>query len=127
MESSINWPAVAADLLVLLHFSYVLFVLVGGVLLLWWRRLVWIHLPAVVWGILVELTGWICPLTRYENLFRHQAGLEMYDGDFVMRYIMPILYPEDLTRSLQVSLGIIILIINAICYYYVFWFKKIKN
>lgn len=124
METSINWSAVGADIIVLVHFAFVLFVLFGGVLLVWWRRLVWLHLPAVIWGVLIELTGWICPLTPYENQLRKQAGLEMYDGDFVMRYIMPILYPEDLTRSLQIILGFVVLLINAICYFYVFKIKK---
>jgi len=124
MEVSINWYAIAADIIVILHFAFVVFVLLGGVLLLWWRKLVWIHLPAVIWGIMIEFTGWICPLTPYENKFRQQAGLEMYDGDFVMRYIMPVLYPEDLTRSLQVAFGLVVLVINVICYYYVFFFKK---
>jgi len=124
MDISINWYAIAADLIVLLHFAFVLFVLLGGVLLLWWRKLIWLHLPAVIWGMLIEFTGWICPLTPYENRLREQAGLEMYDGDFVMRYIMPILYPEDLTRSLQIILGFVVLLVNAICYFYVF---KIKH
>jgi hypothetical protein len=124
MDTSINWSAIGADIIVLVHFAFVLFVLFGGVLLVWWRRLVWLHLPAVIWGMLIEFTGWICPLTPYENQLRKQAGLEMYDGDFVMRYIMPILYPEDLTRSLQITLGFVVLLVNAICYFYVFKIKK---
>ena len=124
MDASINWSAIAADAIVLLHFAFVLFVLLGGVLLLWWRKLVWVHLPAVIWGVVIEFAGWICPLTPYENSLREQAGLEMYDGDFVMRYIMPVLYPEDLTRPVQIVLGLVVLIINIICYYYVFRIKK---
>jgi len=124
MQTAINWPAIAADFIVLLHFAFVVFVLLGGVLLIWWRKLVWLHLPAVLWGVVIEFTGWICPLTPYENSLREQAGLEMYDGDFVMRYIMPVLYPEDLTRPVQIVLGLVVLIINIICYYYVFRIKK---
>lgn len=124
MESSINWPAVVADAIVLLHFAFVLFVLFGGILLIWWRRLVWLHLPAALWGMLIEFSGWICPLTPYENRFRQQAGLEMYDGDFVMRYIMPVLYPEDLTRTIQIILGFVVLAVNTACYLYVFRFRK---
>ena len=101
MDSSINWSAVAADAIVLLHFAFVLFVLLGGVLLIWWRKLVWLHLPAVIWGVVIEFAGWICPLTPYENSLRAQAGLEMYDGDFVMRYIMPVLYPEGGEEQLE--------------------------
>jgi len=124
MESSINWAAIAADSIVVVHFTFVLFVVLGGALLLWWKKLVWIHLPSVFWGVVVEFTGWICPLTPYENALRAQAGLEMYDGDFVMRYIMPILYPEDLTRTVQVLFGVIVLVINIACYYYVFIIKR---
>ena len=124
MESSINWSAIAADLIVIIHFAFVLFVVLGGILLIWWKKLVWLHLPSVVWGVVVEFTGWICPLTPYENTLRAQAGLEMYDGDFVMRYIMPILYPEDLTRTMQMVFGLIVLLINIACYYYVFRIKK---
>ncbi len=124
MEPSINWSAIAADIIVIVHFAFVLFVLFGGVLLLWWKKIAWIHLPCVVWGIVVEFTGWICPLTPYENTLRAQAGLEMYDGDFVMRYIMPILYPEDLTRTVQIVLGLVVLFVNSALYYYVFRIKK---
>lgn len=124
MTSSINWAKFAADAIVLLHFAFVLFVLLGGVLLIWWRKLAWIHLPAVIWGVAIEFSGKICPLTPLENKYRHQAGLEMYDGDFVMRYIMPVLYPEDLTRTLQIILGLVVLGINAVCYGYVFWLRK---
>jgi len=124
MESSINWSAIAADSIVIIHFAFVLFVVLGGILLVWWKKLVWLHLPSVVWGVVVEFTGWICPLTPYENTLRARAGLEMYDGDFVMRYIMPILYPEDLTRTMQMVFGLIVLLINIVCYYYVFIIKK---
>ena len=124
MDSPINWAAVGADVIVLVHFAFVLFVLFGGILLVWWRKLVWVHLPAALWGMLIEFSGWICPLTPYENQLRQQAGLEMYDGDFVMRYIMPILYPEDLTRSMQIILGLIVLTVNTICYLYVFKFRN---
>lgn len=109
----------AADLIVILHFSFVIFVLFGAVLLLWRRWLIWLHLPALIWGVLIELAGWVCPLTPLENHLRLQAGLEMYSGDFVMQYIMPILYPQGLTRELQVGYGLFVLLFNAGIYYYV--------
>lgn len=124
MSDASYWAGIAADTVVIVHFLFALFVLFGGALLLWWRKLVWLHVPAVLWGMAIEFAGWICPLTPLENRLRYQAGLEMYEGDFVMRYIMPVLYPEDLTRTFQVTIGIIILIINAGFYFYVF---KIKN
>lgn len=122
--SSTQWDQLAVDAIVLLHFSFVVFVLFGGVLLIWWRKIAWLHIPAVVWGALIEFTGWICPLTPLENRLRDQAGLEMYEGDFVMRYIMPVLYPEDLTRSLQIVIGLIVVLINLGFYSYVFIYRK---
>ena len=122
--SDAQWAGIAADAVILVHFAFVLFVLFGGLLLFRWRKLAWLHLPAVVWGVIVEFAGWICPLTPLENRLRYQAGLEMYEGDFVMRYIMPVLYPQDLTRELQIVIGIVVLLINSLCYYYVFIRRK---
>jgi hypothetical protein len=126
--STEQWAGYAADAVVLLHFAFVVFVLFGGLLLLRWRKLAWLHLPVALWGILIEFAGWICPLTPLENRLRYQAGLEMYEGDFVMRYIMPILYPQELTRELQIMFGFIVLVLNGVCYYYVFYYKnRIKH
>lgn len=119
-----QWARYAADAIVLVHFAFVIFVLFGGLLLLRWQKLVWLHLPAVIWGILIEFAGWICPLTPLENRLRYQAGLEMYDGDFVMRYIMPVLYPQELTRELQILFGLLVLLINSLCYFFVFYYRK---
>ncbi len=120
MNVSPSTAAWLADLLVIIHFLFVVFVLFGGLLLIKWPRLAWLHLPAVVWGMVVEFSGWLCPLTPLENHFREQAGLEMYSGDFVMQYIMPILYPQDLTRTLQVVFGLIVLLLNLAVYTYVY-------
>jgi len=110
------WARLAVDGIVLFHFGFVLFVLFGGLLLLKWRRLVWLHLPALAWGVLVEFSGWICPLTPLENVLREQAGLEMYRGDFVMHYIMPVLYPTTLTREMQILFGVLVMILNIAVY-----------
>lgn len=122
-------PATArifADLTVIFHFSFVIFVLFGALLLLRWHKLIWLHLPCVTWGILVEFMGWYCPLTPLENYFRDKAGLELYSGDFVMQYIMPILYPQGLTRDWQLVFGFIVLLFNAIIYGYLIrrWLKN---
>jgi hypothetical protein len=90
---------------VVLHFAYVAFVVLGGLLVLRNRRWAWVHLPAVLWGAFVELAGWVCPLTPLENRLRALAGLETYTGDFVGRYLLPVLYPENLTRGAQIILG----------------------
>lgn len=125
-ESTFGYQ-LAADLIVLVHFLFVIFVLFGALLLLWRRWLIWLHLPALVWGVVIELTGWICPLTPLENKMRLQAGLEMYSGDFVMHYIMPILYPQNLTRELQVGYGVLVILINAGIYIYLFRRKLVSK
>lgn len=119
----INWAKLGVDLIIISHLLFVMFVLVGGLLLLKWRKVAWLHLPAVIWGILVELNGWLCPLTPLENHLRRQAGLGMYEGDFVMHYIMPVLYPVDLTRTTQILFGSIVILVNLAIYIYVFVFK----
>lgn len=119
-----QWSKLVVDTIIILHFVFVLFVLFGALLLLRWRRLVWLHIPALIWGVLVELNGWVCPLTPLENRLRADAGLGMYHGDFVMHYIMPVLYPENLTRTTQLLFGITVIIVNIVIYLYVFRFRK---
>ena len=106
----------SADLVVVLHMCFVLFVLFGGLLLLKWPRLMWLHVPAVTWGAFVEFSGWICPLTPLENWLRTQAGQAGYTGDFIARYLSIILYPEALTREIQVFLGSLVVAINLAIY-----------
>jgi hypothetical protein len=105
-----------ADLLVALHLAFVVFVVAGGLLVLRWPRLAWVHVPAAVWGALVEVTGWICPLTPLENWLRQRGGLDVYAGDFVARYIAPTLYPEGLTRESQLLMGAVVVVLNAAIY-----------
>jgi len=108
--------SLAADLVASLHFAFVVFVVSGGLLVLRWPRLAWLHLPAVAWGASIELLGWICPLTPLENRLRHEAGLAGYEGGFVEHYLLPLLYPASLSRSVQVILGLSVLLINAVLY-----------
>jgi hypothetical protein len=105
-----------ANLIVLVHFAFVVFVVLGGLLALRWPRVVWLHVPAVIWGALVEFTGWICPLTPLENRLRAAAGESSYEGDFIAHYILPALYPNGLTRSDQLMLGGLALGINVAIY-----------
>ena len=118
------WYRTGADFVLLLHLGFVLFVMAGGLLLLKWRGLVWIHLPAVAWGVLVELTGWICPLTPLENHLRSLAGESSAEGDFVGRYLPSLLYPAALTREIQLLLGILVLLVNLALYWQVFFRTK---
>jgi len=105
-----------ADLVVLLHFAFVLFVLFGGLLVLRWPRLAYIHLPAALWGMFIELAGWICPLTPLEKRLRESAGMGSYEGGFVEHYVLPVLYPAGLTRNIQLILGALVVGINLAIY-----------
>lgn len=104
--------AILADLVVLAHFAFVVFVILGGLLVLWWRWLAWLHVPAALWGMVVELAGWICPLTPLENWLRARAGGHGYEESFVEHYILPLLYPSDLTREIQIGLGVLVIVVN---------------
>jgi len=114
-----------ADVIVLIHFAYIVFVMTGGLLALRWRRIIWIHIPAALWGALVEFTGWICPLTPLELLFRIRGGETPYEEGFVEHYLLPLLYPADLTRNIQVALGMIVVGVNVVIYWLVFRRKPV--
>jgi hypothetical protein len=105
-----------AGLVVCAHIAFVLFVVFGGFFALKWRAVMWWHLPAALWAAVVELTGWVCPLTPLENRLREQAGLQGYRSDFVAQYLFPFLYPEHLTREIQILLGIGVIAVNLILY-----------
>jgi hypothetical protein len=110
----------AATSLALLHFGFIVFVLFGAFLVLKWPGLKWVHLPAAVWGVLIELFGWWCPLTKWENVLLQRAGRAGYGGGFVSHYIMPIIYPAGLTRGLEIVIGLLVLAINLAVYVKVF-------
>ena len=109
-----------ADVVVGLHFAFVVFVVLGGLLALRWPRTIWFHVPAVIWGALIEFTGWTCPLTPLENRLRRAGGDAGYQGDFIAHYILPMLYPNGLTRRDQLMLGGVALAINVAIYALVF-------
>jgi hypothetical protein len=111
-----------ADTLLLLHFAFVAFVLFGGLLLLRWRRLVWLHLPAALWGVAIMFGGWICPLTPLENRLRRLSGGAGLEGGFIEHYMLPLIYPEGLTRGLQVLLGVLALAFNLAVY--INWIRR---
>lgn len=109
-------PLGLADLVLVAHFAFLAFVVAGGVLVLRWPKLAWLHLPAVIWGALIEFSGWICPLTPLENDLRHRAGEAGYTGGFIAHYVTRVLYPDGLTRGVQVVLGLLVLALNAAIY-----------
>jgi hypothetical protein len=105
-----------ADGVAVLHAAFVAFVVLGGLLVLRWPRLAWAHVPAAVWGVLIEFGGWICPLTPLENALRARAGQAGYAGGFVEHYVLRVLYPERLTREIQWVIGTVVLVLNALVY-----------
>ena len=108
----------AADLVVVVHALFVVFVVLGGLAVLRWPRLAWFHLPAALWGALIEFGGWICPLTPLEKWLRQRAGAVAYEGGFIEHYLLPILYPPGLDRRTQIVLGLVVLAINLGVYGY---------
>jgi hypothetical protein len=107
---------ILADLVVTFHVAFVVFVVTGGLLVLRWPRLAWLHLPCALWGAWVELSGWICPLTPLEISLRVAAGEAGYKGGFLEHYVIPMLYPAGLTRGIQVGLGVAVLVVNVAAY-----------
>lgn len=105
-----------ADLVVIVHFAFVLFVVFGGALVLRRPLLAWLHLPAALWGAAIEIAGGICPLTPLELWLRARAGEAGYGGGFVEHYIVALLYPGGLTRGHQIALGLAVAAINALVY-----------
>jgi len=118
--------ALAAVLVLAAHLAFVLFVVFGAVLVLRWPRLAWLHLPAAAWGVFIELTGRGCPLTLLENLLRLRAGLEGYAEGFLEHYILWLLYPDGLTRTVQFVLAGIVLVINGVLYAWI-WRRRRKR
>ena len=106
-----------ADVVLLTHVGFVVFVVFGGVAVLRWPRLAWVHLPAVIWGVLIEFAGWICPLTPLENALRQAGGGPAYGGGFIEYYVAGALYPDGLTRGVQVALGAVALLVNVPVYW----------
>jgi hypothetical protein len=116
-----------ADLVVLIHFLFVLFSLLGALLVMRWRKIMWLHLPAALWAAGVEFSGRICPLTPLENWLRIRAGGPSYAGGFVGHYLLPLLYPAGLTRDVQIILGAIVVGINIGIYGYVIFLRKSRT
>jgi hypothetical protein len=109
-----------ADALVVFHFGFVFFVCLGGLLVLRWRRMIWVHLPAALWGAIVEWTQTVCPLTILENHLRHLRGQAVYTNGFIEYHITRVLYPNGLTQGMQIALGVFVVLLNVTVYTVVF-------
>ena len=116
----------AADALVVIHLGFILFVMLGGLLLLRWPSLIWLHVPAVAWGVIVECLHLGCPLTPWENQLRRMAGQAGYEGGFIEHYLIPLIYPAGLTPAIQLWLGAIVVLVNAAVYAWLIgrWHRK---
>jgi hypothetical protein len=107
---------ILADLVLVLHLGFVVFVVLGGLLVLRWPAIMALHIPAAVWGVVIEFTGWLCPLTPLENWLRVRGGELGYSGGFIEHYIQPVLYPSGLTRGIQIALGTLVVLLNLTAY-----------
>ena len=107
---------IGADLLVIFHLGFVVFVVTGGFLALRRRWVMSLHIPAAIWGALIEFNGWLCPLTSLEQELRRAGGQAGYAGGFIDYYILPVLYPTDLTRGVQIVIGVLVVVINTLAY-----------
>jgi hypothetical protein len=115
------WPEqtfyrLLADLTLLAHFAFIIFVLLGGLLVLKWPQVAWLHIPAALWGALTEFFSLPCPLTPLEKHFQRLAGDTPYEGDFIARYLLPLIYPAGLTPTAQIVLGAIVVVLNIVIY-----------
>jgi hypothetical protein len=111
------WYRAGADVVVVIHLLFICFV-VGGAFLTWrWPRVVWVHIPVVVYGALVEFAGFTCPLTLLENNLRRRAGEAGYSGGFIDHYLVKVIYPPGLTHGMQIGLGVLVLIVAIIGYW----------
>jgi len=115
----------AANLTLIIHFVFILFVIFGAILFFITTKIIFIHIPAFIWGSYIELTNSICPLTYLENWFLNKANLTTYSEGFIHNYLVPIIYPVNLTKDLQIYLGITLILINVIIYAFIY--NKMKK
>ena len=107
---------VLATTVAIVHFGFILFVLLGGFLVLRWPRLAWLHIPAAIWGALIEFADWHCPLTSLENDFLRKAGRAGYTDGFIAHHLFAVIYPAGLTRGFEIAIGLFVIAVNAMIY-----------
>ena len=106
----------AADLILIVHFAFIIFVVFGALLFFVSTKIIYVHVPALIWGIYIELTHSVCPLTYLENWFLQKANLTTYSEGFIQNYLVPIVYPKNLTEDLQTYSAIALIVANMIMY-----------
>jgi len=107
----------SADLVLIVHALFIVFVIFGGFVVLKWHGMIWAHIPCAIWGTLIEFFGWICPLTYLENYLREYSNINHYEGSFIQHYMLPVIYPPGLTSEIQLLLGILVIVINLVVYF----------
>jgi hypothetical protein len=112
-----------ADLVLLLHACFILFVVLGALLAIRWPRVAWAHIPACIWSAVLEFSGFSCPLTPLENSLRQAGGATTYAGGFLEHYLLPFVYPPGLTPQFQVLLGVLVILVNGVLYWHVFRYR----
>lgn len=115
---------IAADITLLVHLAFILFVVFGGLIVLYRHRVAWLHIPMVLWASVINLLSWVCPLTPLENMYRAAAGQAGYEGGFVEHYVARLVYPEGLSYELGVMLGILVLVWNMLVYAFILYRLK---
>lgn len=115
---------ILADLVLVLHFCFILFVLFGASLVFKYPRVIWFHLPIAAYGMLISFFRWVCPLTPLENTFRALAGEQGYETGFIEHYLLPLIYPGDLTSSIAITMGLFVLTLNGLLYGVLFYRNK---
>jgi len=108
-----------ADLVLIVHTLFIIFVLFGGLIVLKWHKVMWIHIPCALWGAIIEFLGWVCPLTYLEIYFHEIYNANSYENSFIQHYLLPVIYPPRLTTDIQFLLGVIVIVINLIIYFVV--------
>ena len=127
VDHPFNWYRILADTVVVTHLIFIVFTLLGGLLVIRWRSLVFLHIPAVLWAAWVEYRGWMCPLTPLENWFRQKAGMSGYSKSFIDQYLVPVIYPDSLNRDWQIMLGTLVIILNLTIYTWVWRRGQFRN
>lgn len=105
-----------ADVVLVLHLLFILTVLIGALLVFKWPRFAWLHIPVALWGMSISFFGWVCPLTPLENYFRTMAGQQGFTGGFIGHYLLPMIYPGQLTRGMAIGMGVFVLLWNGLFY-----------
>ncbi|WP_455201057.1 DUF2784 domain-containing protein [Kaarinaea lacus] len=116
-----------ANIILIVHFLFILFALLGGLFLLRYRWVAWLHVPAFIWAALISFAGWVCPLTPWEVALRKAAGEDGYAGGFIEQYITPVIYPEGYTREFAITAGITVLLVNLLIYGAVIYRTRIQR